>query len=87
MHISLPAIIATLSLTSTANAWAQAADGTWVANDVAYLLDYTGGIPGYAPFPGAKIYVHEACTWMNTDRYHPLGDGCAVSKPSTVSTY
>lgn len=43
-HSLISATIATLSLAVGTNAWAQAADGTWVANNNVYRLDYTGGI-------------------------------------------
>ncbi|KPM40896.1 hypothetical protein AK830_g5635 [Neonectria ditissima] len=63
MHFS-STLVAALSLAVGANAWAQAGDGTWVANNYVHTFDN-------------GLRVHEACTWMNTQDHHPSGDPCA----------
>ncbi|KAF2819560.1 hypothetical protein CC86DRAFT_131299 [Ophiobolus disseminans] len=52
-------IIIPLSLAAYCSAWAQAKDGTWVANDVAHII--------------RGAFVHEACTRMNTNDYWKSG--------------
>ncbi|KAH7174938.1 uncharacterized protein B0J16DRAFT_349350 [Fusarium flagelliforme] len=56
------ALPVTLSLINGADAWAQAADGVWVANNQWYTIGGTR--------------VHEACTRMNTQDIL-YGAGCA----------
>ncbi|KAH7118663.1 hypothetical protein B0J13DRAFT_680976 [Dactylonectria estremocensis] len=66
MHFpsTLSTLVAALSLAVGTNAWAQAADGTWVANN--YIHTFNNG-----------LRVHEACTWMNTQDHHQSSDPCA----------
>ncbi|KAI9150069.1 hypothetical protein HJFPF1_09823 [Paramyrothecium foliicola] len=60
MHFAT--ILTALSLGTGAHAWAQAANGEWIANDVKYTIN------GYG--------VWEACTYRNTNNLVPVGGGC-----------
>ncbi|KAH7358741.1 hypothetical protein B0T11DRAFT_330500 [Plectosphaerella cucumerina] len=66
MHfpVALSTLAAALSFAVGTNAWAQAADGRWFANN--YVHTFNNGLK-----------VHEACTYMNTQSHHPSGDWCA----------
>ncbi|KAK3329244.1 hypothetical protein B0H66DRAFT_596840 [Apodospora peruviana] len=57
-----------LSFAGSSSAWAQAADGTWVANNNWYYLPYKN-------YP--RTSVHESCTYRNTNNVHNDGDMCA----------
>ncbi|KAH8890699.1 hypothetical protein GQ53DRAFT_824420 [Thozetella sp. PMI_491] len=67
MQFTTAFLATAVSLAVGTNAWAQAADGTWVANNNWYTLWYNGG----------DTSVHEACTWRNTNNVHNDGDDCA----------
>ncbi|GJC78126.1 hypothetical protein ColLi_00964 [Colletotrichum liriopes] len=55
-------VVTVLSFAASCYAWAQAADGTWVANNVVHNIRGSN--------------VHEACTRMNTQEFWATGD-CA----------
>ncbi|CRG91378.1 hypothetical protein PISL3812_08426 [Talaromyces islandicus] len=59
---------ATLSLAGTAHAWAQAADGTWIANGNTYI--FTDNLQN-------RWEVDEACTIMNTNTWLSSYEDCA----------
>ncbi|KJK63864.1 hypothetical protein P875_00064672 [Aspergillus parasiticus SU-1] len=59
---------ATLSLAGTADAWAQAADGTWIANQNTYI--FTDNLQN-------KWEVDEACTIRNTNTWLSSREACA----------
>ncbi|KAH6652361.1 hypothetical protein BKA67DRAFT_661104 [Truncatella angustata] len=67
MQFTTAFLTTALSFAASTYAWAQAGDGTWVANNNWYTLWYNRG----------DTRVHEACTWMNTDNVHNAGDSCA----------
>ncbi|KAM3080238.1 hypothetical protein ACMFMF_003647 [Clarireedia jacksonii] len=52
-----------LLFAANCNAWSQAGNGVWVANNIYYNIRGTT--------------VHEACTTMNTQDIHANGVGCA----------
>ncbi|WYZ43402.1 hypothetical protein EsH8_VI_001101 [Colletotrichum jinshuiense] len=53
------AVVTLLSFAASCHAWAQAADGTWVANNVVYNIRGSN--------------VHEACTRRNTEEIVATG--------------
>ncbi|GAB7334592.1 hypothetical protein MBLNU13_g06564t1 [Cladosporium sp. NU13] len=57
-------IITALSFSIGAHAWAQAANGEWIANDTKYY-----------GFENA-LAAFEACTYMNTNNLVPVGGAC-----------
>ncbi|GKT84332.1 hypothetical protein Ct61P_02182 [Colletotrichum tofieldiae] len=63
MHFTSVFVPAALSLASGCHAWAQAANGVWVANNQ------------YHNIRGST--VHEACTTMNTQNVNPGGTKCS----------
>ncbi|RGP61079.1 hypothetical protein FLONG3_10634 [Fusarium longipes] len=62
---TLTALTTALSFAAGASAWAQAADGTWVANNEYHYLYRTGWT------------AHESCTWRNTEDPREEGTACA----------
>ncbi|GKT41156.1 uncharacterized protein ColSpa_01337 [Colletotrichum spaethianum] len=63
MQFTSVIVPAALFLASGCHAWAQAANGVWVANNVYYNI--------------RGSTVHEACTTMNTNDVHPGGTKCS----------
>ncbi|KAE8337989.1 hypothetical protein BDV24DRAFT_166691 [Aspergillus arachidicola] len=68
MQIYSTVAAATLSLAGTAHAWAQAADGTWIANQNHYI--FTDNL-------GFRWEVAEACTIRNTNTWLSSHEACA----------
>ncbi|KAF5024617.1 hypothetical protein F66182_3380 [Fusarium sp. NRRL 66182] len=67
MHFpsTLSVLATALSVAVGTSAWAQAGDGTWVANNQWHYLSKTGW------------NAHEACTWRNTDSARSENTACA----------
>ncbi|KAK4119483.1 hypothetical protein N657DRAFT_650135, partial [Parathielavia appendiculata] len=59
MQLTTIFLTTALSFAVSTYAWAQAADGTWVANNRWYKLSCL-----------VLTQVHEACTWRNTNNVH-----------------
>jgi hypothetical protein len=77
-------LLPVLALTSTCSAWAQDANGVWVANNnwhkiggkctlFLHLFSFTTVLQDLHFI----VRVHESCTTMNTKKVHKLAQACA----------
>ncbi|KAJ4168985.1 hypothetical protein NW754_010917 [Fusarium falciforme] len=67
MHFSstVSALVTALSLAVRTNAWAQAEDGTWVANNLVHTFDNGPGDPCAYWVDGKGTIANGRCYWKD----------------------